>query len=157
MEAGSETAKSFAFDDINEETVFDGHFMNETVDGMQDIMQLGQGSPTAIEDPRQEVLRANHLQRKPARAQMKSAVLLVSSFWHSKYHARKVNKLLEKSSTQEAMYEDMDRESKMLSMCKVQKHRTTDRRTRGEAQAQALYQLLEDLDSSGITPEFVVR
>ena len=32
----------------------------------------------------------------------------------------------------------------------------TERRTGGEAQAQALYQLLEDMDSSGITPEFVV-
>ena len=87
---------------------------------------------------------------------MNSDVILVSSFWHSKYHERKANKPLEKTFTQEAMYEDMDRVSKMLSMCKVQKHRKTDRRSGGEAQAQALYQLLEDLDSSGITPEFVV-
>ena len=60
---------------------------------------------------------------------MKSAVILVSSYWHTKYHARKVNELLKKSFTQEAMYEDMDRVSKMLSLCKVQKHRMTDRRT----------------------------
>jgi len=67
---------------------------------------------------------------------MMSVVLLVSSYWHAKYHARKVNELLEKSFSQEAIYKDMDRVSKMLSLCKVKKHRMTDRRTRGEAQAQ---------------------
>ena len=87
---------------------------------------------------------------------MKSAVLLVASFWHAKYHAKKVNKLIEKTFTQEDMFSDMVKLCNMLSREKPQKHRTTDRRSGGEAQAQALYQLLEDLDSNGITPEFVV-
>ena len=71
--------------------------------------------------------------------------------------ARKVTELLEKSFTQETMYKDMDRVSKLLSLSKVPKHQATDRYSGEEVQAQALYQLLEDMDSSYTTPELVVR
>ena len=91
--------------------------MNDKVDASQVSMQLGQGSPTGKEDISLEVLITNHLQNELVKAQMKSAVLLVSSNWHAKYHARKVTELLEKSFSQEAMYKDMDRVSKMLSLC----------------------------------------
>ena len=114
-------------------------------------MQLGQGSA-----PSQGDLIVEYPQSIPERPQLKSSVMLVSSFRHSKYHANKVNELIESSFTQDAMHEDMAKVAEMLSMEKVKKNRSTDKRSGGAGQAQALYQLLEDLDSSGTTPEFVV-
>ena len=68
-----------------------------------------------------------------------------------------MTELLEKSFTQEVMYEAMDRVSKLLSLNKVVKHRNMERRSGEEGQVQAMYQLLEDLDTTDRTPEFVVR
>ena len=59
----STSAKPFAFEDINEDNVYDSDFMNEKVNGSHDLMQLGQGSPIVNEDLGLEVLCANHLQR----------------------------------------------------------------------------------------------
>ena len=79
-------------------------------------MQLGQGSA-----PSQGDLIAEYPQSIPERPQLKSAVMLVSSFWHSKYHANKVNELLESSFTQDAMHEDMVKVAEMLSLERVKK------------------------------------
>ena len=63
-------------------------------------MQLGQGTA-----PSQGDLIVEYPQSIPERPQLKSAVMLVSSYWHSKYHANKVNELMESSFTQDAMHE----------------------------------------------------
>ena len=115
-------------------------------------MQPGQG--TYI--PSQEELNTDFPPRNQEKLQIRSSVMLVSSYWHGKYHANKVNELMEASFSQDEMFEDMSRVSTLLNLSKVQKNRTTTRRTGGAGQAQALYQLLEDMDSADITPDFVV-
>ena len=95
-------------------------------DNVTQVSQLGQDIYNEIEE-RQEVFNPVIPQRNKVKPQMKSAVLLVASFWHAKYHAKKVNKLLEKTFTQEDMFSDMVRLCNMLSQEKPQKHRKTDR------------------------------
>ena len=92
----------------------------------------------------------------PERTLVKSAVLLLFSFWHAKYPARKVIELLEKSFTQEDMFEVIVRVSKQLSLNNMVKHQNTERRSREEGQAQTMYQLLQDIGTADRTSQFVV-
>ena len=81
--------------------------VDDGADSETQEMQLGQG--TAAESvPSQEDLHVDFPQRDPNRPQLRSAVMLLSSYWHAKYHANKVNELMERSFTQEAMFVDMD-------------------------------------------------
>ena len=131
-------------DNLNEEIAIDD-------DPESQVMHPGQGSAHSQGD-----LIAENPQDIPERPQLKSAVMLVATFWHSKYHTNKVNELLESSFTQDEMYENMAKVAEMLSLERVKKSRSTNKRSGGAGQAQAFYQLLEDLDCPGTTPEFVV-
>ena len=81
----------------------------------QDDMQLGQGTYV----PNQEELNTDFPPRNQEKLQIRSSVMLVSSYWHGKYHANKVNELMEASFSQDEMFEDMSRVSTLLKLSKV--------------------------------------
>ena len=114
------------------------------------FLPLGQRTPS-LDDTNDVFSQSTTVKR-----QIKSSVMMVATFWHSKYHANRVNELLECSFTQDEMYESMCIVAEMCSLENVKKNRSTDKRSGAAGQAQALYQMLEDLDSNNATPEFVV-
>ena len=126
--------------------------------GTQLSMQPGQGTQVINDGSSQENDNLNMVYptNVPEREMMKSGVLVIASYWHARYPARKVTELLEKSFTQDDMYNAMVRVSNILSMNKVTKHRNMVRRSGEEGQAQAMYQLLEEMDTENRTPLFVV-
>ena len=92
-----------------------------------------------------------------SRPTVESATLSISMFWFCKYMAKKVTELMEKSFTQDQLYDAMMAVSSLqLLPAPVPKHRSTERRSGLEAQAQAMYSMIDLLDSSNKIPRLVI-
>ena len=87
---------------------------------------------------------------------IESSTLAVSIYWMNKFPGKKVLELMEKSFDQNEMIKVMVTVSETLHLPHPTRYRNTDRRPAVEAQAHALYQLLDDLDATDKLPKVVI-